>query len=102
MKQRLLLIEHSATLRNVTSRMLIAEGYTVTIAVNFNTAIEKIDATNNFITSFDSIVMGWPSKTDPEADILLSLLEEPQNQQIEVLILSHEADSQKIKLGHQP
>lgn len=96
LKQRILLIEHSATLRNVTSKMLIAEGYTVTIAVNFHTAIEKIDAANNFITSFDSIVMGWPSKTDPEADILLSLLEEPQNQQIEVLVLSHEADSQKL------
>lgn len=96
LKQRILLIEKSATLRNVTSKMLIAEGYTVTVAINFNNALEKIDAPNNFITSFDTIVMGWPSKTDPDADRLLALLEEPQNHQIEVLILSHEADSQKL------
>ena len=96
MNHRILLIERSTTLRHAASKLLAANKYILTVVSDFRSALQEVAAPNSHITAFDGIVFGWPGRTDPDADELLSLLEEPQNRQIAVLVLAHEADTPKL------
>lgn len=96
MNQRILLIELSTTLRHAASTVLGTRKHELTVASSFDSALQKVASPDHHITTFDAIVFGWPGRTDPEADELLSLLEEPQNRQIAVLVLANEADTSKL------
>ncbi|MDH5325616.1 MAG: EAL domain-containing protein [Gammaproteobacteria bacterium] len=96
MKPRILLIELSITRRHAAAIVLNEQTYELTTASSFPAALNEVAVTNKHITKFDAVVFGWPGRTDPHADELLSLLEEPQNRQIAVLVLADQADTSKL------
>ncbi len=95
--RHVLLIEVSATLRHLVLRVFRDHDYKVTVCVSYTEALAHIDNTSNEgRPSFDAIVLGWPEKTDPDADELIAALSEKENLDYEVIVLVHEADPAKV------
>ena len=70
-------------------------GYDVTEVDSFNKGLTRIAGLEND-PSYDAVCLGWPNKTDDVADELFASLEEPQYQNLSVVVLSHEADTAKL------
>lgn len=91
--QHLLLIELSATLRHATKKLLQGQGHGLTVESDFASALERI---RNNGRAYDAVILGWPARTDNDADELLAYLLEVENSAIPVLIMAHEADTPKL------
>lgn len=85
-----LLIEVSATIRQIESNLLIKAGYQVTKIIDFNSALFRFSADTEGLGLFDAAVLGWPDSSVNGAAEVLALLEA---QNIPVLVLSHEPDA---------
>ena len=93
MPQQLLLIELSATLRHATKKLLHGQGHNLAVVNDFAVALERIKKNK---TAYDAVIIGWPARTDNDADELLAYLLEIENSSIPVLIMAHEADTPKL------
>lgn len=91
--KHILLVESSATQRYVLLKMLRADGYETSIAKSFEQGLEILDTPQKSTTALPALVLGWPSKTLPVADELLTLLESEQQKNRPVLILSYGVDA---------
>jgi len=93
--KKVLLIELSATLRHAAKKLMENSGYDVTEVASFSNGFAKISRIEQ---DFDCniVLLGWPAKTDDIADELFATLEEPQYQNLSVIVLSHEADTAKL------
>jgi len=90
---RILVVERSATLRHGLCRLFREHDYEITLAHTFE---EGLDRLHNTPTEFEGIIIGWPSRTDDQADEMLAFLESPSYQDLAVLILSEEPDPAKL------
>ncbi len=88
-----LLIEVSATIRQIETNLLIKAGYQVTTVVDFKSMIARFSSGSADLGLFDAVVLGWPDRNIKEATKVLDLLDK---QNIPVLTLAHEHD---VSLG---
>ena len=96
MAQRILLIELSATLRHAMTRLLAQQDIDLQIATHFRDALANVQSTLESENPYDAVILGWPAKTDDDADELFAFLLEEQNRSLPVLIMAHEADTPKL------
>jgi len=89
-KQRILLVEESATLRYILVKALQKQGYELMALETFEAAYKTL---NDIGDSFHGVVIGWPNYLQHETvDRLTVLLESENLFEIPVLVMSHDAD----------
>lgn len=89
-KQRILLVEESATLRYILVKALQKQGYELMSLETFEAALECL---NESADSFHGVIIGWPNyENHIPTNQLMALLETPEKCEIPVLLLSHDAD----------
>ncbi|VAW67300.1 diguanylate cyclase/phosphodiesterase (GGDEF & EAL domains) with PAS/PAC sensor(s) [hydrothermal vent metagenome] len=89
-KQRILLVEESATLRYILVKALQKQGYDLMALETFEAAYETL---SDMGASFQGVVIGWPNYLQHKAvDRLTVLLESEAFFEIPVLVMSHDAD----------
>ncbi len=86
----ILLIEVSATIRQIETNLLIKAGFQITSVRDFDTAISRFGSASVDLGLFDAAVLGWPDSSINGAAEVLDLLD---TQNIPVLVLDHEKDS---------
>ena len=89
-KQRILLVEESATLRYILVKALQKQGYELM-------ALETFDAVNEALKTssetYHAVIVGWPNfENHVQAKALMALLGEVEYTEIPVLLLSHDAN----------
>ncbi len=90
-KQRVLLIEESATLRYVLVKTLQKQAYEFIALDTFNAAYDALSNTNNL---FNAVIIGWPNyKKHTEIARLLALMEDETHANTPVLVLSRDTDA---------
>ena len=95
MGKRILLVEVSATLRHAAKKLLVTAGYSVIDVDNFADGMANLSG-NLPETLYDGVVLGWPAKTDCSADELFAALMEPEYTNIATIVLSYQADANKL------
>jgi diguanylate cyclase (GGDEF)-like protein/PAS domain S-box-containing protein len=90
---RILLIEHSPTVRHIEKNLLIKAGYEVEDCLDFQSAHARFETGSEDGGGFDAVVLGWPNKDVREADEFYGLLAEQANASLPVLIFAHESEA---------
>jgi len=94
---KILLIETSATLRRAMQKLLQLHGYDVDLQSSIDGALDFVSKENNPSKTYDGAVIGWPShKLNTSTDDLLAVLSEPPYEGVPLLVMGHEADSEKL------
>jgi diguanylate cyclase (GGDEF)-like protein/PAS domain S-box-containing protein len=89
-KQRVLLVEESATLRYMLGKTLKKQGYELITVDSFESAIETLQ-TNTL--EFHAILVGWPNYEHfDESKHLLILLDREPYSEVAVILLSNDAE----------
>jgi len=89
-KQRILLVEESATLRYILVKALQKQGYELMALETFEAAYETLINPGNV---FQAVIIGWPNYDQhKEVDRLMALMESEGLFEVPVLVLSHDAD----------
>jgi diguanylate cyclase (GGDEF)-like protein/PAS domain S-box-containing protein len=83
----ILLIEDSATIRQIQGNLLIKAGYQVTSMRDFESVLARFDSASSDLGLFDAAVLGWSDRRSGGAPQVLGLLDK---QNIPVLVLDHE------------
>lgn len=91
---RILFIETSATLRHVLVKALPEDEFEIIVCHTYERGFELLQEFkySQEDIKFDGIVIGWPGKTNPSADEVLSMLGEPELAEIAVMVMSVESD----------
>jgi len=85
----ILVIEASATIRHAQKKLLEKAEFKVIKATSFRDGLEHL---HSIESTFDGVIVGWPNKTDQDADELFSDFELPEYRNIPVVILAHQAE----------
>lgn len=94
LKQRILLIEESATLRYILLKALQKQGYDL---MSLETLEAAIDFLSNSLNSFNAVILGWPDFEDhPLAKKLMELMLQKKYAHTPVLIISHDANIEAL------
>jgi len=89
MTHRLLLVEPSATMRFVLEKHLHALTYTVDVFESYEDAQQALHKQyQQYGNEYKAVVMGWPSLPEAEAEVLASLLEQPDYEDLPVVVMS--------------
>lgn len=89
-KQRILLVEESATLRYILVKALQKQGYELMALETFEAAYETLTNPGNV---FQALIIGWPNYDQhKEVDRLMALMESEGLFEVPVLVLSHDAN----------
>ena len=73
--RHVLLIEVSATLRHLVLTIFRDHDYKVTVCASYTEALTHIDGSRvEKLSDFDAVILGWPDKTDPNADEMIAAL----------------------------
>ena len=89
-KQRILLVEESATLRYILGKIVQKEGYELLAVDSF---ISAIDTLQNVTLNLDGIIVGWPNYEHfDESTQLLVLLDREPYSETPVILLSNDAE----------
>jgi len=89
----LLLIELSATLRHLALKLFKNKDYKVNAVKTYTAAIEILEQDDGSVGKYKNVVIGWPEKTDSDADEIIALLSEIKNSELGVIVLAHEPDT---------
>jgi len=89
--KRVLLVEGSATLRLVLSKLLRRDNHVLDIAHDYAAGLAKLRAAGAG-GEFAAVVIGWPYYTDAAADELLALLAEGPFADLAVVVMAQEAE----------
>ena len=89
-KQRVLLVEESATLRYMLGKTLQKQGYELTTVDSFESAIETLQSNT---LELHAILVGWPNYEHfDESKHLLVLLDREPYSEVAVILLSNDAE----------
>jgi diguanylate cyclase (GGDEF)-like protein/PAS domain S-box-containing protein len=89
-RQRVLLVEESATLRYILVKSLQKQGFELMALETFDAAYEVLDNPGN---EFQALVIGWPNyDKHKDVDRIVWLMEGDKFSDVPVLVLSHDAD----------
>jgi diguanylate cyclase (GGDEF)-like protein/PAS domain S-box-containing protein len=92
------LVELSATIRHIERNLLIKAGYEVEAVLDFESALEQLQADSEDLDSFDAVVLGWPGDTISDADCLIQTLKQKTHSSLPLLICAHESESMPIAM----
>jgi diguanylate cyclase (GGDEF)-like protein/PAS domain S-box-containing protein len=88
-KQRILLVEESATLRYILAKALQKQGYELMSLETFDAATDTLKKSGS---SYHAVIIGWPNfENHPSAKKLTGLLEQSTFGETPVLLLSNDA-----------
>ena len=87
--QAILVVEPTPTFRQVIEKKLQFGGYKICSATSYAAGLQQLEA-EDAIQQFAAVVIGLPLGTQSDADDILDLLEQPNYQQLPLLILAHE------------
>lgn len=90
---RVLIIELSATLRHLVSNLLKEQRAEVQACSSYTDALNFLDFSKRKPKDYSVVVIGWPARTDSDADEIIALLSEPQNKYLNVIVLAHEVET---------
>ena len=94
LKQRILLVEESATLRYILVKALQKQGYELMSLETFESAIDFL---TDSLSSFNGVIIGWPNYEDhPSAKQLMELMSQQDYVSTPVLIISHDANMEAL------
>jgi len=89
-KQRIFMVEESATLRYMLGKSLTKQGYEVISVVSFESAIDALQETEQRL---HAILVGWPNYEHfEESKHLLLLLDREPYSEVPVILLSNDAE----------
>ncbi|HEY9052979.1 MAG TPA: response regulator, partial [Gammaproteobacteria bacterium] len=89
-KQRILLVEESATLRYILVKAMQKQGYDLMSVDSFKAALDCLKQTPS---GFQAVVIGWPNYDDHEpANKITAYLEKGKASEIPVLLITHDAN----------
>ncbi|MEE9321370.1 MAG: response regulator [Granulosicoccus sp.] len=89
MTTRLLLVEPSATMRQVLERHARSLGLGVEPTSDYAQAAHLLNEQfHNYGNDFSGVLLGWPSVATPEADALAAQLESPAFEDLPVVVMS--------------
>ena len=89
-KERILLVEESATLRYMLGKIIQKQGYELLAVDSF---ISAIDTLQNVTMNLDGIIVGWPNYENfEESTHLLVLLDREPYSETPVILLSNDAE----------
>ncbi len=89
-KQRILLVEESATLRYILGKLLQKQGFELLAVDSF---VSAIDTLHNVTLNLDGIIVGWPNYEHfEESTQLLVLLDREPYSEIPVILLANDAE----------
>lgn len=89
-KQRILLVEESATLRYILVKGLQKQGYELMALETFDAAFDTLSKSED---EFQAVVIGWPNYDEhKDADRLIGLMECDDFFEIPALMLAHDAN----------
>ena len=89
-KERILLVEESATLRYMLGKIIQKQGYELLAVDSF---ISAIDTLQNVTMNLDGIIVGWPNYENfEESTQLLVLLDREPYSETPVILLSNDAE----------
>jgi len=93
-KQRILLVEESATLRYILVKALQKQGYELMALETFDAATETL---KNQSSSYQAVIIGWPNYDQhKEVDQLVGVLDDKAFYEMPVLVISHDANMEVI------
>lgn len=88
-KQRILLVEESATLRYILAKGMQKQGYELMSLDTFSAAQDTLKKSAG---SYHAVIIGWPNfDKHPQVKELTALLEDPAYSELPVLLLSNDA-----------
>ena len=90
---RVLLIEHSATIRHIEKNFLIKAGYEVEAVLDSQSALMRIRTGLEEGVGLDAVVVGWPGDAISETDELYGMLEKKAYASLAVLAFAHEPEA---------
>ena len=94
LKQSILLVEESATLRYILVKALQKHGYEL---MSLETIEAAIDFLNDSLSSFNGVVIGWPNyEGHPGLKKLMELMSQKEYVRTPVLIISHDANMEAL------
>ena len=89
-KQRIFMVEESATLRYMLGKTLDKQGYEVISVTSFESAIESLQTTE---LRLHAILVGWPNYEHfEESKQLLLMLDRAPYSEVPVILLSNDAE----------
>ena len=89
-KQKILLVEESATLRYILEKVLQKQGYELIATDSFSDAYAELNQVEN---QFSALLIGWPNYDQHKGvDQIMALMEGEGYFEIPVLVLSHTAN----------
>ncbi len=93
---RVLFIETSATLRHALHKQLQHCDYEVTVKAGYEEGLQQL-LTRHDTSTYDAIILGWPTQTLASSDELLATLSEAPYCELPLLVLAHETDPAKLE-----
>ncbi|ODB84609.1 hypothetical protein A3195_02770 [Candidatus Thiodiazotropha endoloripes] len=87
---RVLLIEHSPTIRHIQRNLLIKAGYEVEIDSDHKSAIPRIRSSADDGVNYDAVMLGWPADTTIETASFCKMLERQAYASQVILVFAHE------------
>jgi len=89
MTKRLLLVEPSATMRYVLEKHLTALGFAVDAVESYDSArLALREQYQQYGNEYSGMVLGWPSLPTREASDLAALLEQPDFEDLPIVVMS--------------
>ncbi|MET0028091.1 MAG: EAL domain-containing protein [Candidatus Thiodiazotropha sp.] len=89
---RVLLIEHSTTIRHIEKNLLIRAGYEVEVELDYPSALQRIRMGNSDGSGFNAVLVGWSEHFLPGKDELYDYLHQPSILTLPLIIFNHELE----------
>lgn len=93
--RRVVLVEKSATLRHLASRLLISNGYSVEVLDSFQAAHQLL-CTSDFNSVSDLLLLGWPLDASNDTRQLISCLGSDKYADLPIIVMGMEAGPDKM------
>jgi diguanylate cyclase (GGDEF)-like protein/PAS domain S-box-containing protein len=89
---RVLLIEHSTTIRHIEKNLLIRAGYEVEVEFDYPSALKRIRTGASDGSGFNAVLLGWSDHVSPGKDELYDYLHQPNILSLPIIIFNHESE----------
>ncbi len=89
---RVLLIEHSTTIRHIEKNLLIRAGYEVEVELDYPSALKRIRMGASDGSGFNAVLLGWSEHASSGRDELYDYLHQPNILSLPIIFFNHEPE----------